>query len=382
MKKETGIIHSKNYKAKKSKYGSVNPPIIRASTIVFSDYNEITNPPADKSGYGRYGIEPAGTFKQAISDLEGAYDTILTASGLQAVTLCALSLFKSGDHILIADGVYEPTQKLGKLIGDFGIETSFFDVMNLENINDLIRDNTVAIMFEAPLSLTMEFPNVQEIVDICKDRNIISIIDNTWGASGYIFKPLDMGVDISVSALTKYIVGHSDVMMGSISVADEKLFKQMYKKAILFGSAVSPDDIYLALRGLKTLDVRLKQHHENTIKVAKFLQDHPLVDEVLCPALPKSTGHENWKKYCNQTNGLFSFIFKEEYSENYIGKFIDALEFFQQGYSWGGYESLITASFPNREATGWNKNRIIRLHIGLENPDDLIADLKQALDKI
>lgn len=383
MKKQTGIMHPKNYRGKKTKHGSVNPPVIRASTVAFENYNQIANPPADKVDYGRYGLEPAGTFKQAISDLEGAYDTILTSCGLQAVTLCAFSLLKAGDHILIADGVYEPTQNMGKkLLPDFGVEVSFFDVMKPESIVDLIRENTTAILFEVPSSLTMEFPHIEKIVEIAKDNNITSIIDNTWGASGYLLNPLSLGVDISVSALTKYVVGHSDVMMGAISVANENLFKQISKRVKMFGSAVSPDDIYLALRGLKTLPVRINQHHENAIKVAEFMQNHPLVDEVYCPALPTSVGHKNWKKYCTQTNGLFSFTFKEQYGENYIGKFIDSLEFFQTGYSWGGYESLILVAEPKREVSGWNKNRIVRLHIGLENVDDIIADLKQGLDKI
>ncbi|MGB1360539.1 MAG: trans-sulfuration enzyme family protein, partial [Alphaproteobacteria bacterium] len=314
MKKETKIIHPSNYKGCKSQYGSVNPPIVRASTVAHKDFNEIQNPGEDRVIYGRYGLEPAGTLKRAIAELEGAYNTILTSCGLQAVTLGVFSAVKAGDHVIIADGVYVPSQKLGKeLLPDFGVEVSFFDAMKPESLNDLIKDNTVAVFFEVPSSGTMEFPNIEEIINITKKHNILSIVDNTWGAGGYLVKPMDYGVDISIQSLTKYPCGHSDVLMGAISVREKELWEKVNHKASLFGSAVSPDDIYLLLRGLKTMPTRLNQHHDNAIKVAKFLKDHDKVDEVFCPALETSPGHENWKKYCTKTNGLFSFTFKENY---------------------------------------------------------------------
>ena len=379
MKKDTRIIHPANYKGKKSKYGSVNPPIVRASTVAFESYSEIINPDPSKIGYGRYGIEPANTFKKSISDLEGAYDTILTSSGLQALSMATMGVLNAGDHLLIADGVYAPMANIGKnLLPDYGIEVSFFDVLKPENLSALVQKNTKAIVFETPSSLTMEFPDIQKITDFAQKHNLISIMDNTWGA-GYLLKPLDLGVDISVQAITKYIVGHSDVMMGSIAIREKILFDRVKAKSTLFGTSVSPDDTYLALRGLKTLAVRLNQHHKNTMKVAQFLQEHPLVDEVFCPALSSSPGHENWKKYCTKVNGLFSFTFKENYGDNYTGTFIDNLEFFQTGYSWGGYESLILMATPDRSVSGWDKNRMVRLHIGLEDADDIIDDLNQSL---
>ena len=382
MKKETKIIHTSNYKSRESLYGSINPPIVRTSTVAFESYEQMSNPPADKVGYGRYGIEPMGTFRKAISDLEGAYDSIITSCGVQAVSISLIGVLKAGDHVLIADNVYGPAARFGtEFLTNFGIEVTFFDSLNPDSLKNIVKDNTKAIFFEVPASLTMEFPDIDAIVSFAKKHNLISIIDNTWGA-GYLFKPLDLGVDISVQAITKYVVGHADTMMGSVAIKNKDLFKTVQSRATIFGISVSPDDIYLALRGLKTLAVRLNQHHDNAMKVIAFLDAHPLIDEVFCPALSTSPGYEHWKKHCTKTNGLISFTFKENYDDARIGKFIDNLKFFPAGYSWGGFESIISIANPIRSVSGWDKNQVIRLHIGLEASEDIIEDLDESLKTI
>ena len=379
MKEKTKIIHSNK---PGEKFGNINPPVIHASTIVAKDYNSFINPPKEKDiyDYGRYGTEPHATLKKVVSELENGFNTILTSCGLQAVTTSVLCNVKAGDHILVSDGVYLPTRMMEKLLSDFAVEVTYFDPLN-PDLENLKQDNTKLLFMEIPSSITMEFGDLDAITAFTKKHNIISVVDNTWSA-GVLYKPLENGWDVSVQSGTKYISGHSDVMLGVVVVKDPDHYLKMYKKSNLFGLSVAPDDVYLAVRGIKTMTTRLEKHYENAMKVAKWLQQQDLIAEVYYPPLPESPGHEHWKKHCKGGNGLLAFTFKENYSDNHLPKFVDSLKLFHLGASWGGFESLILLQDPARTATKWDKPKVVRLHIGLEDTDDLLADLAQALDNL
>ncbi len=379
MKQKTKLLHANTYCPSKTKYGALNPPVIHASTVIHKDYDELMNPPKEKIVYGRYGLEPMHTFKKTISELEGAHDTIVTSCGQQAVSVALLGVLKAGDHILLDDGVFPPTKTFVEgFLSEFGIEYSFFNSLTLDNIENLKKDNTKVVMFETPSSITMEMPNITAIIKFAKKHNLISVVDSTFG-SGYLFKPLNIGVDISIMAATKYIVGHSDALIGTIAIKTQQLFEVVYDKVRKIGISVAPDDIALALRGIRTLDVRLKQHNINAGKMIEFLASHPLVDEVLSPAYKNAKGHKYWQEHFSANCGLMSFTFKENYDDKQMAKFANNLKLFSMGYSWGGYESLICFKFPDRSIAKWIGNMVVRIHVGLEDIDDLICDLKDSM---
>ncbi len=374
---------------KKWTNGVVNPPVQRASTVVFetvAQKNQATKDRANKTlFYGRRGTNTHFAFQDAMNQIEGGVGCALYPCGTAAISNAILCFVETGDHILMVDTCYEPTRNFCDVIlKKIGVETTYYDPMIGEGIRELIRANTKILFLESPGSVTMEVQDVPTLTKIAKEADMITILDNTWGA-GVNFSPFDFGVDISVQAATKYIVGHSDVMIGT-AVSNQKCWDQLREQSYLMGQCISPDDAYLALRGLRTLDVRLRQHEENSIKVANWLAKHPLVDHVRHPALETCPGHAFYKRDFTGCNGLFSFILKTADSKA-TTELLDGMKHFSMGYSWGGFESLILANEPSsfnslRTVANPNfKGTLVRLHIGLENVDELIDDLDKGLER-
>lgn len=367
-------------------HGVVNPPVYRASTCLFDSYAQLRERVADPSAkhlfYGRKGTPTQWALEEALTELEGADGTMLFPSGIAAVTTAILSLVKAGDHILITDSAYEPTRTFANgMLKAMNIETHFYDPLIGADIAALIQPNTSVIVTESPGSLTFEVQDIPAIVEVAKANDISTITDNTW-ATPLLFKPLDHGVDISVEACTKYIGGHSDSMIGSAS-AKGAAWKKLQRTAFQMGHMVSPDDAFLTSRGLRTLGVRMKAHQENALVVAAWLKNHPMVDKVLHPAFEDCPGHEIWARDFNGSSGLFAIVLKKgAYPDT--ATMVDDMKLFKMGFSWGGYESLILPSDPSnfRTARKWQApGPLLRLHIGLEDPDDLIADLEAGLER-
>lgn len=382
MKKDTQLASLG--RKKQFTQGAVNPVLQRASTVVFNSMDEYQHAVKNKADqvlyYGRRGTTTHFALQEALSELEGGAGCALYPCGAAAISSCLLAFLKTGDHILMMDNAYEPTRNLcDKILADLGIQTTYYDPLIGDKISALIQPNTKVLFMESPGSITMEVPDVPALVATAKQHNLITMLDNTYG-NGLHFRPLDHGVDISIQAATKYIVGHSDVMMGT-AVANEKHWATLREQSYLLGQCCSADDAYLALRGLRTMSVRLAQHEKSALQIAKWLVDHPLVDHVRHPALESCPGHAHFKRDFNGSNGLFSLVMKHQ-NEAALTAFVDALKHFKMGFSWGGYESLVTTSLTMkhiRTTTGWQHGAVIRLHIGLEDPQDLMADLDQAL---
>ncbi|MGZ9898043.1 cystathionine beta-lyase [Shewanella gaetbuli] len=372
---------------KKYTKGIINPPVFRASTVVFDTMDDmrfaIKNKTNGELFYGRRGTPTHFSFQEAIAELEGGAGTALYPSGAGAISSALLSFLKSGDHLLMVDSAYEPTRDLcDKMLAGFGIETTYYDPMIGEGIRDLIKPNTKVLFLESPGSITMEVQDVPTLSKIAHEHNIIVMLDNTW-ASPINSRPFEMGVDISIQAATKYIVGHSDVMMGT-ATATEAHWPTLRENSYLMGQTTSPDDVFLAARGLRTLGVRMAQHHKNGLEIANWLKNRPEVDHVRHPAFETCPGHEFYKRDFTSANGLFSFVLKQGNLKS-VTAFVENMQHFKMGFSWGGYESLILGVFgidKIRTATQWDSSKpLIRLHIGLEDTQDLIADLEQAFER-
>lgn len=366
--------------------GIVNPPVYRASTCIFDSYqhlrDRVSDPSAKQLFYGRKGTPTQWAFEEALTDLEGGEGTMLFPSGIAAVTTAILSLVKAGDHVLITDSAYEPTRSFANgLLKAMNIETEFYDPLIGGDIAGMMRDNTSLIVTETPGSLTFEVQDIPAIVAAAKTKGAYVITDNTW-ATPLFFKPLDHGVDISVEACTKYIGGHSDIMLGS-ATASKRVWTKLRRTAYQMGQTVSPDDAFLASRGLRTLAVRLKAHQENALLIAAWLKERPEVAHVLHPAFKECPGHEIWQRDFSGSTGLFSIVLKAgDYPDT--AAMVDDMRLFKMGFSWGGYESLILPSDPSdsRTAKPWDApGPLLRLHIGLEDTDDLIADLEAGLER-
>ncbi|MCG7547714.1 cystathionine beta-lyase [Pseudoalteromonas sp. Of7M-16] len=382
MKKNTKLASA----GRKPQYtqGTVNPVVQRASTVVFDSVADMHEAIKERGNrtlfYGRRGTNTHYALQDAITELENGAGCALYPSGAAAISQSLLSFLKSGDHLLMVDTAYEPTRDLcDKILSGLGITTTYYDPMIGAGIKDLIQENTKVLFLESPGSITMEVQDVPALVKEAKAHGLITMLDNTYG-NGWHYRPLEHGVDISIQAATKYIVGHSDVMMG-VAVANEEYWPVLRENSYLLGQCTSADDAYLALRGLRTMPVRLQQHEKSALAVAKWVEKHPLVDHVRHPALPSNPGHEHFKRDFDGSNGLFSFVMKTG-NQKAINRFLDSLHHFKMGFSWGGFESLVTANRSMaalRTTTGWEHGPIIRLHIGLEDVEDLIADLEQAL---
>lgn len=382
MKKHTQLIQAG--RDKKYRGYAVNPPIVRASTIVFDSFAELKHA-ARHAGervpfYGRRGTETHFALQQAICELEGGAGCALYPCGAAAVSGALLAFLSAGDHLLMVDTVYEPTRALcNKLLKAFGVEVEFYDPLIAADISQLIKANTRVIFLESPGSLTFEVQDIPAICAVAKQHNIVTILDNTW-ATPILCQPFVLGVDVSIQAATKYIVGHSDVMLG-IASANEQHWPQLREHSYLMGYCASADDAYTALRGLRTLGVRLQQHETSALTVVDWLLQRPEVAQVYHPALASHPGHEIFKRDFSGSNGLFSIALKHG-NASQIAAFIEGMQYFKMGFSWGGYESLITATMQvqsQRTATTWpQQGPLLRLHIGLEHATDLIADLAQA----
>lgn len=368
----------------------VNPPVWRASTHLYEDMDALAQgPKTNEDGsffYGRRGAPTQWALAEALTELEpGAAGTMLYPSGVAAIAGALLTILRPGDVLLMTDNAYDPSRVMGRgLLKDFGVETRFFDPLDSSSFEGAICDRSNVVLLECPGSLTMEIQDVPALAAIARRNGLVSIIDNTW-ASPLGFPALERGIDISVMSLTKHVGGHSDVMMGSASAGPE-LYAKLRKRAQSLGQVVSPDDAALVLRGLRTLEVRLERETASALEVAGWLSGRPEVARVMCPMLPGSPGHEIWKRDFTGGCGLFSFILKGGNAAA-RDRFIDALEHFGIGYSWGGYESLAVPvdPAPVRTVTPWPPADMdegdrfgVRLSIGLEDPADLIEDLANA----
>ena len=360
----------------------VNVPVERASTILFDDAEDLN---ASKPGLGnyRYGLQGTAThwaLSEALTALEpGAAGTVLYPSGLAAVTGPLLAILCSGDELLVPDSVYGPTRKFcDTMLKRMGVAARYYDPLIGRGIADLIGEKTRAILLESPGSLTMEVQDVPAICAVARDRGVATLLDNTW-ATPLFFPAIAAGVDVTILAATKYVGGHADVMLGSATVT-EQYFQRVQSAAWDVGFAVSADDAWLGSRGLRTMGLRLRQHEESALKVARWLQSRPEVGRLLHPALPDCPGHDIWKRDFKGSSGLFSFELKDA-DKARRARFVDSLKLFGIGYSWGGYESLVLPVDPFRTVSKPPAPNLVRLHIGLEDADDLIADLETALDQ-
>ncbi len=362
--------------------GLVNPAVWRASTILFDDVDalEAASPPRQgQLHYGRNGTPTSWALCEALTGLEpGAERTLLYPSGASAVAGALLGVLRAGDELLMADSCYGPTRAFCEgFLKRFGVDTVYYDPMIGEGIAELISDRTRAIFLESPGTHTFEVQDVPAICAEARIRNVVTLIDNTW-ATPLLFPAIAAGVDLSILACTKYIGGHSDLMLGSVTTTS-RFGARLDQSNRMLGLSAGPDDCWLALRGLRTLELRLKRHEENGIEVARWLSRQPQVARILHPALPSCPGHELWKRDFRGASGLFAFELAEA-DPQARKRLIDGLDLFGIGYSWGGYESLVVPADPQRSATPSPRpGSLVRLHIGLEDPDDLIEDLEAAL---
>ena len=382
---ETKIVHGG--RRDEWLHGMVNVPVSRTSTVLFEDVEAMNAayPPKDgKLSYGRNGTPTVWSLAETLTELEpGAAGTRLFPSGAAAVGLALTSVLEPGDELLMVDNVYGPTRHFcDHQLKRYGISTRYYDPLaSAEEIQALLSESTRAIFMESPGSLTFEVQDVPGICALARQHGIVTLLDNTW-ATPLFFEALAHGVNLSILACTKYIAGHADVMLGSVTTNDE-YWEKLSKTSRLYGQCVSPDDAYLAARGLRTLGVRLRRHEDSAIKIARWLQDQAQVADVLHPALKDSPGHALWKRDFTGSTGLFSMILKDA-DDAAANRFVERLELFGIGYSWGGFESLALPVHPERARTVHCENpsgALIRLHIGLEDPDDLIADLAQGLQQ-
>ena len=368
---------------------AVNPPIVRASTIIFKSMGDIrkmqnkakSDPTGGHFDYGRQGTSTTHVLQKILSKLEESYHTFLTPTGFGAVFLAIFSVTRPGDEIIVADPVYSPTRILSQdFLKEFNIKTTFYNPHDLKTLENSITKKTKLIFVENPGSNTFEFQDIDKVVSIAKKYKILTAIDNTW-ATPYFLKPIKLGFDMSIVSATKYYSGHSDVMGGSLAV-NKKIFKQVSKTEKITGLRLGPDDAYLITRGLRTLDIRLDRHRENAMKVAEFLSKFKNI-KLLYPYKKDSLNFRMWKKYYSGASGLMGLRIKAKSKQSVI-KFVNNLKLFGHGYSWGGFESLALhqelREQGNRSYLKLEKNEhLVRLHIGLEDPSDLIADIKQAL---
>ena len=372
---------------------SVNPPVVRASTIIFKTLQEIEktekkylkDPRSRNFNYGRQGTSTTYALQKILQEMEECYKVYLTPTGFGAVFLAVLSLVEPGDEILVTDSVYSPTRLLTQdYLKKFNIKSIFYDPNKFDDIKSKISNKTKLIFVENPGSNTFEFQDLKKIISLAKKHNIYTAIDNTWGTP-YLIKPIKLGFDMSIVSATKYYSGHSDVMGGTLAV-NKKVFKLVESTNRVTGLRLSPDDAYLILRGIRTLDVRMDKHHINALKIAKFLSKQKKISKVYYPYKKNSQYYKLWKKYYSGASGLMGLKIKSK-NKNSVKNFVNSLKLFGYGYSWGGFESLALYQSQRqlgaRNYTNLKKDEhIIRLHVGLEAPSDIINDLKQALKKI
>ncbi len=355
--------------------GAINTPVYHASTILYPSLAAVRGKEKIPFTYGRHGTPTSQALEEAMTQLEEAEGTVLTPSGTSAVALAIMAGTQAGQHLLVADTVYEPTRKFcDQFLARQGIETEYYDPLIGNDIVSLIRDNTGLIFMESPGSQTFQVQDVPAIVAAAQAQGVKTAIDNTWATPLY-FKPLTRGVDFSIQAATKYIVGHADALLGTVA-ANAASFAHLRKTHGLLGLCVAPDDVFLALRGLRTMPTRLKQHQQNALDMAQWLADLPFVRRVFYPALPQAAGHDLWQRDFTGAAGLFSFEL-DPCSEKQLAAMLDNLTLFGMGYSWGGFESLIIpCDIPQTAVPFETDGQMLRVSIGLEHVDDLKDDLR------
>lgn len=390
-KRNTQFVHAGRH----SRYtqGAVNPVIQRASSLTFNSVADKKQATKDRYNgalfYGRRGTLTHFALQDAMCELENGAGCYLYPCGAAAISNAILAFVAQGDHLLMTGAAYEPTQDFcNKILTKMGVSTTYYDPMIGDKISELVQPNTKILFLEAPSSLTMEVPDIPTLVKSVRKINpdIIIMIDNTWSA-GVLFPALSHGIDISIQAGTKYLVGHSDAMIGT-AVANARCWDQLRENSYLMGQMVDADTAYLTARGIRTLGIRLKQHHENGLAVARWLAERPEVKAVYHPALPSCLGHHYFQRDFSGASGLFSFELCQTLTDDELAHFLDHFEHFTMAYSWGGYESLILANQPDeiaqirpaiaRQLTG----TLIRVHIGLEEVDDLIVDLAKGFERL
>lgn len=388
---ETTLVNAG--RRRKFTHGSVNAVIQRASSLVFesvADKKYATQKRAHgELFYGRRGTLTHFSLQEAMCELEGGAGCALFPCGAAAIANTILAFVEQGDNILITESAYQPTQDFARgILAKLGVTTTWFDPMKGAGIADLVQPNTRIVFLEAPGSITMEMCDIPAIVQAVRSiaPEAVIIMDNSW-AAGVLFKALDFDIDISIQSGTKYLVGHSDAMIGT-AVSNARCWDTLRENAYLLGQMVDADTAYITSRGLRTLGVRLRQHQESSLKIAQWLAQHPLVERVNHPALPGSKGHEYWRRDFTGFSGLFSFILKKRLTPAEYADYLDNFTHFSMAYSWGGYESLILANQPEelaeiRPVSGVDfTGTLVRIHIGLENVDDLITDLEAGFQRI
>ena len=362
-------------------------PSIRTSTVRFESLQALERAQMAKARgervvtYGRVGMQTHAALEQVFCELEGASRAFLASSGLAAITLALFALLDSGSHMLAADCVYGPVRHLDKtVLRRMGIQVDYARATP-EALAPLLRPETRVLYVESPGSLLFEMLDLPALAKFAHQHGLLLVTDNTWG-SGYIYRPLDLGADVSVVAGTKYVGGHSDLMLGAVMARQPEVVQRLNETHYAMGYSISADDAWLALRGVRTLPIRMREHAEHALRVCDFLHTRPEVARLYHPALPEDAGHALWQRDCSGSNGMMAVELKLDVDA--ARRFVDALQLFGIGFSWGGFESLVqlvdTGTLAQHGYWQRNGNALVRLHIGLESPDDLIADLAQALD--
>jgi len=385
MRKDSRIIHTG--RDPKSHSGAVNPPVYRVSTVLHPTVAAMEASgaaPFDGMSYGRYGTPTTFAFEEAVAEIEGGAKAIATSSGLTAITGTLLALLKAGDHLLVADSVYFPTRKFcDRALARLGIETTYYDPRIGAGIEALFKPNTRLVFVESPGSLTFEVQDVPAIAAVAHAREALVVADNTWGVLN--FQPFEHGVDVSIQSCTKYVAGHSDAMLGAITAKSQALWLKLKRSIVTYGNGPGSEETYLGLRGLRTLPVRLKRHAETALRLARWLETRSEVERLLCPPLESSPDHGLWRRDFACSCGLFGVILKPA-SPASLAAMLDGYDHFKLGYSWGGFESLVLPAGTDavtRTATRWAPSGpMIRLHVGLEDPDDLLDDLDRGFRRL
>jgi len=384
MSPTTQLVHSSSPSA--SKAGLLNPPIHRASTIVYDtveDYVDRHSRLYDGVIYGLYGTETTFALASAIAKLERGYQSVITSSGTAAISLSLSAFAKAGDHILVIDTAYRSTRRFcDEVLAGHGVAVSYFSPDVGGEIASLLQPNTRMVFLETPGSLTFELADIRAITSVTRERGVITALDNTW-ATPMLFRPIEHGVDISIAAATKYLSGHSDVMLGAMTAASEDIYKRLKDTAARWGNSTSADDCYLVQRGLRTLDVRLERHQRTALELTSWFARQPEVQKVLYPALPSDPGYEIWKRDFDGASGLFGVLLTPM-SEPESSSFFNGLQLFKMGASWGGFESLMVPAWPLpvRSCSRLEEGTLIRVHAGLEASADLICDLEAAFARL
>lgn len=387
MRDETRLVHAGRDPDRDG--GVVNPPVSRASTVLYPTLEAFARRGEGDARYraaryGAYGTANTLALADALAELEGGAGAVVTSTGLSAVTLALTAFLRAGDHLLMTDSAYQPTRAFcDEVLTRFGVETTYYDPLVGADIGGLMRPNTRVVFTESPGSLTFEVQDIPAIAEAAHRRGVLLLLDNTWSA-GLFFKPFDHGVDVSIQAATKYVAGHSDAVIGSITAATEALFRRIKNTTMAFGDIAAPDTSYLALRGLRSMASRLRQQQEAGLKIAGWLRDRPEVKRVLYPALPGDPGHTIWKRDFTGACSLFGVVLHTS-DEIAVARVVDHYRYFKIGASWGGFESLVIPAYPARlrTAVAWTEpGFVLRYHVGLEAPEDLLEDLEEGFERL